>query len=189
MDETTKAGNDATLNNDSHVASETSSEMVKPYLKTLGRKYYKNEFFRDYESLGDAMDELLSRPAAKKLPDEYGLREGADELYRKAGLTKEEAAEIDAFYGKMIPDRKPELAEVFGDELDAVKANYTKGIEVFSKDLAKEIEKSGLDKDPLFVRIIARVGKETGTRSFVPPASGPGEESAAIRFLKKNIRG
>ena len=175
------------LNNDSQQNGTSSSEMLKPFLKTLGKKYYQNETLAKYDTLSDAIDSLLSRPEKKEMPESYGLREGTDDMFRKAGLTKAEAEEIEAYYGKLIPKAKPNLKEHFGDKYDETIALYEKGVKGISSDLAEDIAKSGLDKDPTFVNILARVGKEVGSKPFVAPTqSDSAQESAAMRFLKKN---
>ena len=160
--------------------------MLKPFLKTLGKKYYQNETLAKYDTLADAIDSLLSRPEKKETPDSYGLREGTDEMFRKAGLTKAEAEAIESYYGKLIPKAKPDLKEHFGEKFDETIKLYEKGVKGISSDLAEEISKSGLDKDPTFVNILARVGKEVGSKTFVAPSNGvQREESSAMRMVKE----
>lgn len=175
------------LNGDSQHTGTSSSEMLKPFLKTLGKKYYQNETLAKYDTLSDAIDSLLSRPERKEIPESYGLREGTDEMFRKAGLTKAEAEAIESYYGKLIPKAKPDLKEHFGDKYDETIKLYEKGVKGISSDLAEEISKNGLDKDPTFVNILARVGKEVGSKTFVAPVQGANsQESAAERFLRKH---
>lgn len=174
------------LNNDSQQNGTSSSEMLKPFLKTLGKKYYQNETLAKYDTLSDAIDSLLSRPEKKEMPESYGLREGTDEMFRKAGLTKAEAEAIEAYYGKLIPKAKPDLKEHFGDKYDETIKLYEKGVKGISSDLAEEITKSGLDKDPTFVNILARVGKEVGSTPFIPPNNNEKNEmSSAERMVRR----
>nr|DAE35810.1 MAG TPA: hypothetical protein [Bacteriophage sp.] len=163
------AGNDQSLNNASHDGQNPSSEMLKPWMKTLGKAFYQNEVLGKYDSLSDAVNALLERPEKKSVPESYSIREGADEVFRKAGLTKAEAEAIDKYYSKYIPAKKPDLKEVLGDKYDEVEKLYRDGVKGISEDLENDIVKAGLDKDPTFVKIMARVGKETGGRPFYPP--------------------
>lgn len=159
------AGNDPTLNNSSPDGQETSSEMLKPWMKTLGKDFYKNEELAKYESLKDAVNGLLARPKAKELPESYGYGD-ADELYRKAGITKEEADAIESYWGKKVPARQDRKA-VFGDAYDEMERNYSKAVGVFGDDLQDEIKSNGLDRDPVFAKVMAKVGKELGPANFI----------------------
>lgn len=186
-DDIEKADMQENLNDDSHSSADSSSEMLKPWMKTLGKSFYKNEVLGKYDSLSDAVTDLLKRPEKKDVPDSYQLRDGTDELFKKAGLTKDEASDIDKFYGKLIPAKKKDLKEVFGDRYDNVMKLYADGVKGISEDLEGDIKKSGLDKDPVFVNIMARVGRETGGKPFVPPKNGGNDSkmSAAERAIRK----
>lgn len=161
------------LNSTSPEPESSPSEMLKPWLKTLGKEFYRNETLGKFDSLKDAMNSLLQRPERKDVPETYSIREGTEEIFRSAGLTKSEAESIDGFYSKLIPEKKPDLKEYFKDSYDETMKFYKSGIEGISKDLSDDISKSGLDLDPTFVRIMARVGKEVGTGSFIPEKNEP----------------
>lgn len=166
-DEIEKAEEKEDLNgSNSHSSNDSSSEMLKPWLKTLGKDYYRNERLGQYERLTDAIDDLLEKSKPKDIPDRYGLRDGSDDVFRKAGLTKEEAEEVDRFYSGLIPKEKPSLKDVFKENYDETMRHYEDGIKAVSDDLKDRISKEGLDKDPLFVEIMSRVGKETGETEF-----------------------
>ena len=66
--------------------SENSESMLKPWLKNLGKEFYQNQELAKYDTLPDAVRDLLKRPTAKEVPESFGLTEGSDEIYRKAGL-------------------------------------------------------------------------------------------------------
>lgn len=186
-DDIEKADMQEELNNTSPSPAESSSEMLKPWMKTLGKSFYKNEVLGKYDSLSDAVTDLLKRPEKKEVPDSYELRDGTDELFKKAGLTKGEAKEIDSFYSKLMPKKKTELKDAFGERYDEVMKLYADGVKGISEDLEGDIKKAGLDKDPTFVNIMARVGKETGSKPFVPPKNGGDDSnmSAAERAIRK----
>lgn len=180
------AENKDVLNEDSRNIEDSPSEMLQPWMKTLGKKYYSNETLGKYEKLTDAVDALLERPEKKHIPSEYGIREGFDELYRSSGLTKEEAEKIDSEYSKLIPKKKPDLKDVFKEEYDDTMKLYADGVKSISDDLAKDIKDAGLDKDPVFVKILARVGKETGGEPFVEEKkTSPMKERPSIAAVKR----
>lgn len=146
---------------------EQREEYLQPWLRQLGSEYARNEELGKYEKLTDAVADLLKRPKAKEIPEKYDIREGADELFKKSGLTLEEAKEVDGFYSKFIPSKlPPDLKEYFKDGYSEKIKNYDKGVKSISDDLAKEIEEYNLDKNPVFVEIMARIGKETGESFF-----------------------
>ena len=177
---------DQNLNGDSHNGQDSSSEMLKPWMKTLGKAFYQNEVLGKYDSLSDAVNALLERPEKKNVPDAYSIRDGADDVFKKAGLTKAEAEAIDKYYSQYIPSKKPDLKEVLGDKYEEINKLYTDGVKGISEDLEDDIKKAGLDKDPTFVKIMARVGKETGNKTFVPPkTNGGSEDTAAMRYAKQ----
>lgn len=185
-DDIKNAEHDQNLNDDSHDGHDSSSEMLKPWMKTLGKAFYQNEVLGKYDSLSDAVNALLERPEKKNLPESYSIRDGADDVFRKAGLTKAEAEAIDKYYSQYIPSKKPDLKEALGDKYDEINKLYTDGVKGISEDLEEDIKKAGLDKDPTFVKIMARVGKETGSRNFIPPKrNGGSEDSAAMRYAKQ----
>lgn len=188
MDNIEKAETGASLNDDSREAKGDSSEMIKPWMKTLGKKYYQNSVLGKFDSLSDAVDSLLERPEKKEIPEEYGIREGSDSIFKEAGLTKDEAKKIDKYYASMIPEKKPDLKEYFGEGYDEIARLYKEGVNGISVDLAGDIEKSGLDKDPVFVKIMARVGRETAGHVFSEPKNGGATEGYAMK-LAKQIRG
>lgn len=156
-------GND--LNKDSRTNPETLSEPLKPWMKTLGKEFYSNKELAGFDSLQDAVKSLLGRPS-KKIPDEYGKGD-ADELFRNAYASREDADAIDEYYRKQIPERK-ERKEVFGDKYEEDESRYAKAVLMFGSDMGEAIARNGLDKDPYFARIMARVGKELGQSQFNP---------------------
>lgn len=145
-------------------SNSASSEMNKTWLKTLPKEFWKNETLSKYDSLSDAVSDLLKRPEAKEVPESYGYG-NADELFSKAKLTKEEADDIEKYYSSKMIERKSRK-DIFGDTFDEDDRRYTKAIDAFGKDLADDIKKSGLDENPMFVKFAARVGKELGSISF-----------------------
>ena len=151
-------GND--LNKDSRTNPETLSEPLKPWMKTLGKEFYSNKELACFDSLQDAVKSLLGRPS-KKIPDEYGKGD-ADELFRKAYASREDADAIDEYYRKKIPERK-ERKEVFGDKYEEDESRYAKAVMMFGSDMDEPIKRNGLDKDPYFARIMARVGSLSST--------------------------
>lgn len=166
---------------------DSQSDMLRPWMRTLGKKYYQNETLGKFETLDDAVDALLKRPEPKELPGSYGEKEGIEKAYKSAGLTKNEAEAISAAFKAQaeLDSQKPDLKTVFGDKYDDTMADYGKGIGSFADDLKDQIGKSGLDKDPDFVRIMARVGKETGGDRFDKPrAKGDGKDPAR-RYVEK----
>ena len=76
----------------------------------------------------------------------------------------------------MIPERK-DRKDVFGDEYEDEESRYAKAVMLFGSDMKESIEKNGLDKDPTFSRIMARVGKELGQSSFRPGTEKRAEQS------------
>ena len=162
--------------------SENSESMLKPWLKNLGKEFYNNKELAEYDSLPDAVRELLKRPKAKDVPESFGLTEGSDEIFRKAGLTKEEAESIDGFYKGLMPKPKKSLNEYFGDRYQDVMKDYDDGIKAFVKD-TEALKASGLESDPEFVEIMARVGKETAGDSFSPPNHGTKKKSATRMLI------
>ena len=89
----------------------------------------------------------------------------ADASYDE-GRSEKEAQDIDAYYSKMIPKAKPDLKEVFKDGYEEKMGLYQNGVKSISDDLKDRISETGLDKDPVFVEIMSRVGKETGGKPF-----------------------
>ena len=166
--------------------SENSESMLKPWLKNLGKEFYQNQELAKYDTLPDAVRDLLKRPTAKEVPESFGLTEGSDEIFRKAGLTKEEATSIDSFYKEMIPKPKTPLTEYFGDKYQDTMKSYADGIKAFGGD-ADALKKSGLEEDPHFVEIMARVGKETAGNVFSPPNNGSNGDKSAARVLIDSI--
>lgn len=164
--------------------SENSEKMLKPWLKNVGKEFYMNEELGKYDSLPDAIRALLARPKAKEMPETYGEIGKVEEAYKKAGLTKEEADAISAAYSERIPKAKPDLKDYFKDDYGSVAESYKKGIGSFTDDaLQKEITDSGLDKDPVFVAIMARVGKETGDNTFTPPKNNEEKRNYALDLV------
>lgn len=165
MDGTKKADEGKGLNEDSRTNPESSSEPLKPWMKTLGKEFYSNSELASFDSLQDAVKSLLGRPP-RNVPESYGKGE-ADELFRKANASREDADAIDGYYRKMIPERK-DRKEVFGDKYEEDESRYAKAVMLFASDMNESIAKNGLDKDPYFARIMARVGKELGQSRFSP---------------------
>ena len=166
--------------------SENSEKMLKPWMKNLGKEFYMDEELGQYDSLPEAVKALKARPKAKVTPESYGESGEVEEAYKKAGLTSEEAKAISAAYSKRIPKAKPSLEEYFGERLQSVTDSYSKGIGSFADEVTqKAIKDSGLDKDPVFVSIMARVGKETGGDSFNKPDPKPApKKDAATRAIE-----
>ena len=160
-----KADDVKALNRDSRSETESSSERLKPWMKTLGKEFYSNKQLACFDSPQDAVKSLLGRPS-KKIPDEYGKGD-ADELFRKAYASREDADAIDKYYRKKIPERK-ERKEVFGDEYEEDESRYAKAVMMFGSDMDEPIKRNGLAKDPYYARIMARVGKELGQSQFNP---------------------
>lgn len=159
--------------------SENSEKMLKPWLKNVGKEFYMNEELGQYDSLPEAIKALLERPKAKVIPDSYGEEGKVEEAYKKAGLTSEEAKAISEAY-KEIAKAKPELKDLFKDRYEDVMNNYKKGVESFADDAVKtQITEAGLDKDPVFVEVMARVGKETADAPFTPPKTETKKNYAA----------
>ena len=169
-----KADDVKDLNRDSRSETESSSEPLKPWMKTLGKEFYGNKELASYESLQDAVKALLSRPN-KEVPSEYGKGD-VDELFRKACASREDADAIDKYYRSMMPERK-DRKDVFGDGYEDEESRYAKAVMLFGSDMKESIEKNGLDKDPTFSRIMARVGKELGQSSFRPGTEKRAEQS------------
>ena len=159
-------------------------EYTKPWMRQLPLKFAKNEVLSKYDNLADAVTALLERPEKKEVPESYGLREGTEEIFKKAGLTKEEAKTIDGFYSPMLKEVKPDLKDVFKESYDEKMDLYKNGVKSISDDLADSIKKAGLDKDPVFVEIMARVGKETRGRIFnEPKRSNSKKEDPAMKAV------
>lgn len=159
--------------------SENSEKMLKPWLKNVGKEFYMNEELGQYDSLPEAIKALLERPKAKVTPDSYGEEGKVEEAYKKAGLTSEEAKAISEAY-KEIAKAKPELKDLFKDRYEDVMNNYKKGVESFADDTVRtQITEAGLDKDPVFVEVMARVGKETADTPFTPPKTETKKNYAA----------
>lgn len=171
-------------NTGSQNTPESSSEMKKPWMKTLSKEYWQNEDLAQYDSLGDAISSLLKRPKAKEVPDSYGYGD-ADELFKKGGLTKEEADSIEAYYQKKIPVRSTQK-EIFGEEYDTQNRLYSKAVEALGKDLSDDIKNNGLDKDPTFVKMMARVGKEIGGSTFYQ--SSKDGQPAQVDYIQNIIK-
>lgn len=163
-DKTTQSTNPA--NNGSQGLEAGSADIKKPWLKTLSKEYWQNDELAKYDSPSDAIGALLKRPVAKEVPSEYGYGD-ADEIFKKSGLTKEEADSIEAYYSKKIPVRSTRK-EIFGDDFDTQDRYYSKAVESLGKDLSDDIKKNGLDNDPTFCKLMARVGKEIGGTTFNP---------------------
>ena len=117
--------------------------------------------------------------------ESYGELGKVEEAYKKAGLTSDEAKEITSAFSDRMPKPKPDLKEYFKDKYGEVTEDYRKGIGSFTDDaLQKEITDSGLDKDPVFVSIMARVGKETGGSVFTPPKNTEEKTDYALELVK-----
>ena len=144
-----------------------SEEYLKPWMRQLGNKYFNNEQLAKYDSLSEAIDDLMSRPSKKDVPEKYDLREGTDDIFRKAGLTKGEAEEIDRFYARLMPKQQPDLKEAFGERYEQMAGYYTDAEKTFSS-IKDRIKEEGLDRNPVFFEIMAEIGKETGGEPFVP---------------------
>ena len=181
-DERTLDGGD-TQNHQSD-QSENSETMLRPWMKNLGKKFYQNEYLGKFETLPEAVDALLRRPMPKEVPDSYGESEGVEKAYREAGLTKKEAEAISAAFKPMMRT-EADLKEAFGDRYDSTMAGYAKGIGSFADDLKDQIGKSGLDKDPTFVSIMARVGNETGEKDFQRKGSDAKKMSPQERLVRR----
>ena len=153
-----------------------TEEYPKPWMRQLGNKYYNNEQLTKYDSLSQMVDDLLTRPERKNVPEKYELREGTDEMFRKAGLTKKEAEEIDAFYGKMIPERQPDLKEALGEAYDKTMEYYADAEKTFS-ELGEEIRKQKLNENPVFVKVMSVIGREMKGKPFVPPRDSSKKKS------------
>ena len=172
---------DASRQNDN-----SQSDMLRPWMRTLGKKYYQNATLGKFETLDDAVDALLRRPEPKTLPESYGEDEGIEKAYKAAGLTKAEADAITAAFTSKYTKNEKTLQEVFGDKLDSVMELYDKGIGSFADDMKDRITASALDKNPDFVEIMSRVGKETGGNVFREP--NPHDEKPkdpATRMVEK----
>lgn len=176
------------LNQPSSANANSSSEMAKPWLKTLGKDFYQNETLAKYDSLQEAVTDLLKRPTQKDVPETYSLRDGTDEMFRKAGLTKDEAEGIDGYYSKLIP-KEYDLEETFGDRYHEMMDLSQKGVKGISDDLADEVEKSGLMKNPTFIKIMARVGKETGGKPFTEPEGKPEKKLSNAEIYARQVLG
>ncbi len=187
MEEKETTQNAEVANNGSLTPEVGSAEIKKPWLKTLSKEYWQNEELAKYDSPSDAIGALLKRPTAKEVPSEYGYGD-ADEIFKKSGLTKEEADTIEAYYSKKIPARATQK-EIFGDDFDTQNRYYSKAVESLGKDLSEDIKKNGLDKDPTFCKLMARVGKEIGGSTFNPSSKdGKAEEVNYIqRIIKENF--
>ena len=173
-------GDDASRRN-----GDTRSEMLRPWMRTLGKKYWQNEHLGKFETLDDALDAMLRRPEPKTVPESYGESEAVEKAYREAGLTKKEAEAISAAYKTLMPPEKEDLQKHFGDKYDSTMKDYAKGIGSFAEDLKDSIAKTGLDKDPVFVDVMARVGKETGVDHFNSRRGSAGtKKDPALRAIE-----
>ena len=173
--------------------TENSEKMLKPWMKNLGKEFYMDEELGQYDSLPEAVKALKARPKAKVVPESYGETGGVEEAYRKAGLTKEEAEAISTAYSERekAKMKKPDLKETFGDKYDSTMESYGKGISSFAdEDLRKKISEKGFDKDPDFVTLLSKIGKEIGSADFRKPETPPAKKSYADQMvanvLKKN---
>ncbi len=184
MDENKTTQNTESVNTGSQDAAVGSAEIKKPWLKTLSKEYWQNDELAKYDSPSDAIGALLKRPVAKEVPSEYGYGD-ADEIFKKSGLTKEEADAIEAYYSKKIPARATQK-EIFGEDFDTQNRLYSKAVESLGKDLSEDIKKNGLDKDPTFCKLMARVGKEIGG-SFFEPSTKDGK-TAEVNYIQKIIK-
>ena len=185
MDERETTQGAEPVNKGSQGTEAGSAEIKKPWLKTLSKEYWQNDELAKYDSPSDAIGALLKRPTAKEVPSEYGYGD-ADEIFRKSGLTKEEADSIEAYYSRKIPARATQK-EIFGDEFDTQNRYYSKAVESLGKDLSDDIKKNGLDNDPTFVKMMARVGKEIGGSTFNPSTKdgAPTEVNHAYNIINK----
>lgn len=188
MEETENFEKDDELNRgDGHPSpsdSNSQSEMLRPWMRSLSKQYWQNQYLAKFDTLSDAIDALIRRPEPKETPDSYGESEDVEKAYRAAGLTKKEADAISAAYKQMIPERK-DLKEFFGDRYDTVMSDYGKGVSGFADDLKDSIQKAGLDKDPVFVDVMSRVGKETGEDRFDMGRNNHSDKSdPAIRMVE-----
>lgn len=166
-----------------------SDSMLRPWMRTLGKKYYQNEYLGKFETLDDAVDALLRRPEPKDVPESYGQDEDIEKAFREARLTKAEADSIAAAYKSRIPEPKKDLKEYFGDKYDRTIESYTKGIGSFADDMKSRITESGLDKDPLFIEVMARVGNETGGENFRRERHPEGSKVSPAEMLVKHAYG
>ena len=164
---------------------ESRSEMLRPWMRTLGKKYYQNEYLGKFETLDDAVDAMLRRPEPKTVPESYGESEAVENAYRAAELTKKEAEAISAAFRTLMPPEKEDLQKHFGDRYEAAMKDYSKGVGSFAEDLKDSIAKAGLDKDPVFVDVMARVGKETGVDHFNSRRGSAGtKKDPALRAIE-----
>lgn len=185
MDEKETTQNTESVNIGSQETAVGSAEIKKPWLKTLSKEYWQNEELAKYDSPSEAIGALLKRPESKDVPSEYGYGD-ADEIFKKSGLTKEEADSIEAYYSKKIPARATQK-EIFGEDFDTQNRYYSKAVESLGKDLSEDIKKNGLDKDPTFCKLMARVGKEIGGSTFEPSTKDgkPAEVNHAYNIINK----
>lgn len=174
-----------TLNNSSQSNDNTSSEMLKPFMKTLGKEFYHDEEIGKLESLQDLARGYKRRVEPKVTPDEYGYGED-DEVFKKVGLTKEEADLVSDHFSKKTPKGK-DHQEVFGDDYEVMEKQYSKAVGTFANDLLDEIKSNGLDRQPVFAKVMARIGKELGSANF-NPASTDGRTANAHRDVYAEIR-
>lgn len=183
-DEQTLDGGESRNHQSEH--TENSEKMLKPWMKNLGKEFYMDEDLAKYDSLPEMVKALKSRPEPKNTPDSYGEEGDVEKAYKKAGLTKEEAEAISAAYKPLIPEKPKALGDVFGDRLDSVLSDYQKGIDGFADDLKDTIGKKGWDKDPDFVSIMSRIGKETGEDRFsINRNSRTEKDDPATRMIKQ----
>ena len=167
--------------------SENSEKMLRPWMKNLGKKFYDNKTLGKFETLPEAVEALLNRPEPKDVPESYGESESIEKAYKDAGLTKKEAEAISAAFKPLMKETPPDLKEAFGDKYDSTMADYGKGIGSFADDLKDRIEKKGWDKDPYFVSIMSRIGKETGGDHFDKPKDQEKPKSAIDEYIDQII--
>lgn len=186
-DEETKTTGEQSNQMDSTAKPSDTSEYLKPWMKNLGKAFSQNREIAEYESLTDCVSGLLKRPKAKDVPETYdGIDEELSGIFRKSSLTRDEANAIDGYYKKLMP-KKVELQEAFGNDYDKTMKSYQKGAGML-KDIASEAEKTGIDKDPLFVKLMAIIGDNSGSSMFVPP-NGSGKEKTGFEKLYERAYG
>ncbi len=179
---------DKTNQPDSSTTPKDTTEYIKPWMKNLGKAFAQNEDIARYDSLTDCVSSLLKRPVAKEVPEKYTSTEDEklQKIFKDAGLTESEAKSINDYYNSLVP-KKATLEEVFGEDLDRTMKSYEKGKGVLN-DIADEAEKTGLDKDPTFVKLMAIIGDESASgRPFVAPRNGA-KKTGIERLIETNWR-
>lgn len=183
-EEETKTNGEQSNQIDSTAKPSDTSEYLKPWMKNLGKAFSQNKEIAEYDSLTDCVSGLLKRPRAKDVPDSYGgIDDSLSALFRKSGLTKDEADAIDGYYRKLIP-AKADLKEALGESYGATMKSYEKG-KLALKDIAEEAERNGIDGDPAYVKLMAIIGDNTGSSLFVPPSGSGREKSGFEKLLEK----